>query len=168
MTTKYWLQFQHVFTEPSDCRCLPAGIDKTLQPCKLCWVQLPPVPHPGDKGPRHRRCAGPLAHRPLPASPLQGKKVHIVAQYCICFVFTNMEWLRLQLPGWGTAVLSLRGQRKPDDRQDSMLLSCASWERPTDRGSVELTTGKYAASMAICLFMPVKWRQKHRNWFLWQ
>lgn len=161
VTTECWSQFQHILMEPSVCRYFPAHADKTLQLCTLCWVQLPPVPHQGDKDPRHRRRAGPLARQPSPTSPLQGKTGHIVAQYCFCFVFTNMERLRLrlQLPGWGTAALSLRGQRKPDNRQDNMLLSCVSWGRPTDRGSVELTTGKYAASTAICLLMPVRWRR---------
>lgn len=82
MTTNCWSQLWHIFTQLSDCPFLRGH--KPLQLCTLCWVQLPPVPHPGDRGPRHRRRAGPPVRRPWPKSPLQANTVHNVAKYCLC------------------------------------------------------------------------------------
>lgn len=94
------------------------------------------------------------------------QKTHILnikCKRCMCrqmlpeWTLSPPQWL----PGLGRvsslllAVL-LRGQRKPDERQDSIVLPCGSWGRPTACGSLELTTGIYTASTAICLLMPAR------------
>lgn len=84
-----------VLTELRDSLFLPVYVDTTLKLCTLCWAQLLPVPHPGDKGPRHRQHAGPLTRQPLPTPRLQGKKVQIEAQCWFCYAFTKTEWWRV-------------------------------------------------------------------------
>lgn len=73
-----------------------------------------------------------------------------------------------RVPGSGSVAslwlaASLRGQRKADERQDSIVLPWGSWGRPTALGSAELMMGKYAASTAICLLIPDEKQKQKRE-----
>lgn len=150
------------------CSRVPSSQEKPPSTCTPCWSWLPPYLHPGDKGQGCTRHVCLQAHWQLPRFPLQEKnpKKHILNikwKRCMCrqmlpeWTLSPPQWL----PGLGRvsslllAVL-LRGQRKPDERQDSIVLPCGSWGRPTACGSLELTTGIYIASTAICLLMPAR------------
>ena len=76
----------------------------------------------------------------------------------LCYLWCQAQPLGL-LPGSGrVSPLGLagspRGQKKPDERLESIVLPWGSSGRPTALGSAVLTMGKYAASTAICLFIP--------------